>query len=136
MRILRTWHSSCHFGQDRTIISVLCSAVYQIPGLYGGIVCNKAALMDESCAPSELSGQFYFTFSSKSKISLPPHTHDHSNVWLKISAFPSMKSQVNQRKTYRPTSELIRCRKQTLCFNSRILFSSNFRSSKGKYFKI
>lgn len=52
----------------------VCMHTRGTAGVYGGIVCNETALMDESWAPSELSGHLIFS-GYKSKISLPLNIH-------------------------------------------------------------
>lgn len=53
--------------------------------LYRGVVDNKAELMNEPWAPSELSGHLWFLGRWKSEISLEPHTHliwpSHLNIF-------------------------------------------------------
>ncbi len=58
-----SWHSACVSKISKSLCAFTHSAVVaSLRGLYGEIVCNKAALMDESWAPSQL---FYFKMRYK-----------------------------------------------------------------------
>lgn len=68
------WCLSLSWNSDIRIDVCVCMHTRGTAGVYGGIVCNETALMDESWAPSELSGNLIFS-GYKSKISLPLNIH-------------------------------------------------------------